>query len=448
MNGKAYTLYLNARGLVESANPTSGEDAVGLFKEAIRLDPKFAPAWAGLAEALLLDGRTKGNEGMLAIIPQARRAADRALQLDPNLADAHGVLAVLVGNDTPEGIAHLRRAAALDPRSADGWMRIATAQNASGQFTQALASRRRAHEVDPISPGPVRAIVDTAAGLGDRRAAEDAVMRGFPNDPVAQNFAVGRIASLLGDYSEAARRWSVVASSESRWAAPARLSLQDTLFNLKLSKTPPSRPPLPTIGNNRFVTRVRMIAPPSASEWRQRNRSAAATLVYTDENLVAAKLMLAAGRAGELIATYDGPTGLLGIRSGEPVGTCYLQQAAVVAVALRSVGRDREASQVLRRADAAVQGAYRSGRVPRWFDDDAAAIWALQGKSDAAIDALERALRRGWVHAGRTDLPKPTDEPALRSLRGNPRFEALRAKYEAYFARERQETAHALKIAG
>ena len=64
-----------------------------------------------------------------------------------------------------------------------------------------------------------------------------------------------------------------------------------------------------------------------------------------------------------------------------------------------------------------------------------------------AITALERALRRGSTHSTRTDLLRIEDEPALRSLRGDPGFEAVRSKYEAHFARERQETARALKIA-
>jgi len=80
-----------------------------------------------------------------------------------------------------------------------------------------------------------------------------------------------------------------------------------------------------------------MAGAPSAAEWQKRNRSSAAELVYRDENVIAAKLMLNAGRANELITTYDGPTGLLGLRRGQVVGTCFLQSAAIVAVALRAV---------------------------------------------------------------------------------------------------------------
>jgi hypothetical protein len=112
-----------------------------------------------------------------------------------------------------------------------------------------------------------------------------------------------------------------LAASQTQWASPSKLSLEDVLFMLKLSSDQPSRKARPTIGQSRSTpARVWMTAPPSAEEWRRRNRSWAAELVYRDENVIAAKLMLAAGRERELVATYDGPTALLGIRPGERLG--------------------------------------------------------------------------------------------------------------------------------
>ena len=53
---------------------------------------------------------------------------------------------------------------------------------------------------------------------------------------------------------------------------------------------------------------------------------------------------------------------------------------------------------------------------------------------------LERAMRRGWTDGGSTDLTDIADEPAFRSLRGQPRFERFRASLAAHLARERAET--------
>ena len=150
----------------------------------------------------------------------------------------------------------------------------------------------------------------------------------------------------------------------------------------------------------------------------------------------------AIGRAAELAATYDSPTGLLSLHPGEAIGVCQTDEAAIVALALRRVGCDREADALLGQADALITALYRRGQVPTWVNGDAAAVWAAQGKSGKAIDALERALNRGWAHAARADLPRLGDEPVLATLRGIPRFEAVRARYASHYARERAETLH------
>jgi TolB-like protein/DNA-binding winged helix-turn-helix (wHTH) protein len=446
VNGQAYALYLNARGLLRSGDPQSGADAVTLLRQALRIDPGFAPAWARLAEALTYVGGTAGNEGLVAVIPEAQAAARRAVQLDPNLAEAHGILADVLGADLPEGFAHLQRAAELDSRTGDGLLWVHNTHRIPGYFEQALNDVQRAHDADPFASGPLKVLVDETIELADRPTAESVAVRAFSDDPVLRSFALARVALLHGDFSGAARRWAEIAKGQSRWSAPSRGNLNKLLFNLKLSKERPPRSRVAYIGQIRFAPPVWMEKPPTAAEWQNTNRSTAATLVYEDENALAAKMMLNAGRARELVTTYDSPTGLLGIRAGSPINICYVRDAATVALALRQVGRTREADALLNQADTLLRAVYGRGRVISWFEDDAAGIWALQGRSDLAINALQRAFSRGWVHAGHTDLADLAEEPALRSLRGNARFEALRAKYAAHWASERQETARILNI--
>ena len=447
IDGQSYALYLSARGLLRSQNPEAGQEAMRLLRAVIKTNPGFAPAWSELAEALELDSETKDREGVIGVIPQARQAAAHAIQLDPNLAEPHRALSALFGGDTPDAVANDVRAAALDPRSAEGLLSLSNAQHVSGDFAQSLASARRAHDADPLLAGPPRLVLNITAELGDHHAAEAWVKQGFPGDPGLQSFALARAAYYAGDFSEAARRWSELANGASEWSSPSRLSLQNVLLMLGLSKEPPSRPPRPFIGPNRMMpVRIWMTQAPTSSEWQWRNRSSAAELVYRDDNVIAAKLMLGEGRARELAATYDSPIGLLGVRRGVTVGTCYLENAAITAIALRAVGRNAEADAILGQADAAIEGAYRRGAVPLWLEQDAAGIWALQGKNDKAVIALDRALRRGSTHTNRTDLPRLEDEPAFRSLRGNRGYEVVRAKYAALLARERRETARALNL--
>lgn len=446
VNGEAYALYLNARGLLRSQNPQSAQEALAALRQAIRLDPNYAPAWSSFAEALLLDGRTKGPDGLIAVVPRAQNAAARALRLDPKLAEAHSVAARLAGSESPAAIAHLRRAADLDRRGGDGMMSLGVAREVSGEYAEAIAAYRRAHEVDPAWPVPVRGLVTVLAIMGDRPGAHALALSGFPGDTMTQHFALARVAWFSGDISEAARRWSIVAADpNARFTSSARVSLEDTKYALKISTEMPARPALATLGSSRFGPRIWMTAPPTPGAWLMRNRSNAAALVNYDENVVAAKLMLNAGRARELVATYDSPTGLLSLKPGLRLGPCQLDEAAIVALALRGAGRTAEANALLGEADALVKRLYRRGTVPTWFEEDAAGIWAAQGKAGPAAEALERALRRGWVHVGRTDLASIEAEPAFRTLGGHPRFQAYLANYKKHFAQERAEAARAFR---
>lgn len=72
----------------------------------------------------------------------------------------------------------------------------------------------------------------------------------------------------------------------------------------------------------------------------------------------------------------------------------------------------------------------------------AARTWALTGKRDTALSALEQALANGWNYVTDMDdssLADIGDEPAYRGLRGNARFETLRSRINNNLTRERAE---------
>ena len=438
-NGEAYSLYLTARGLIRTRQRRVGRTAVDLLRDAIKLDPGYAPAWASLAEATQIDGAWNGFESFTAAIPQAQGYARRAIDLAPELAEAHRTLGMLLGYGSSEAQTQIRRAAALEPNNAENMIGLGLAHGAAGEFDQELAAYRRAHELDPLWFRTVGAVAMAVSEMGNRAEAEAVVKRGFANNAVQQNMMLGRIAWIFGDFSEAARRWSIVAKSNSpRWSDINRLAMNDATHAVGLITGPLIAIPYPLGAPLRWP--VWMDAPPAASVWQARNRDGIATEVFRAENLFAAKLMLNAGRTSELAATYRSPVGLLRVRPRQALRIDQLGEAPLVALALRQSGQKAEAVRLLGEADAATRAVYRRGQVPFWFDADAAAIWAVQGNKDAALTMLERAIDRGWTHSGTTDLRDIADEPAFRSLHGQPRFERLRARLAAHFARERSET--------
>ena len=438
-NGEAYNLYLTARGLIRTRNRNVTVTASNLLRDAIELDPNYAPAWAKLAESTFLEPSPDQSEGLIASLPRAEGYARHALQLAPDLAEAHAALGALLPYGSPEALAHLRRAAELDPNSAENLIALGPALAAAGDFDGEIAAYKRARELDPLWFRTTGQLAIKYAEMGRRGDAEAIGKAGFANNAPNLHIILGRIAWIVGDYSEAARQWSITAQSNSpRWSERAREGVEDAKAAVGLD---PARIGLKvsflTVRNRGDV---RTDTPPAPSAWRLRNRNATAADVYRDDDHLGAKLMLNAGRARELVTTFDGPVGLLSLRPNGAVRADQVHEAAVVAIALRQAGRAAEADRLLGKANATVTAVYRHGAAPFAFDADAASIWAAQGRSGQALAMLERAMRRGWTDSGVTDLPDIGDEPAYRALRGQPRFERLRATLAARLARERAET--------
>ena len=434
-SGDAYNQYLTARGLIRTRKRDVFVTASNLLHDAINADPNYAPAWASLAESTFLIDYPAGSEGTIYAMPKALGYARHALELAPDLADGHRVLGVLLPYGSPEALSHFHRAAKLDPNNAEVLIDYGSALGAAGEFDAELAADRRAREVDPAWYRTTGQLALTLARDGQRAQAEAIGKGGFANNPVNLHFVLGAIASIFGDYSEAARNWSIVARANSpRWSARAQASLENAKAAVGL---------IPARARVKGLTPrsgSRIDAPPSVATWKMHNRNAPAADMYRDENDVAAKLMLNGGRAKELAATYDSAVGLLSLEPNQPLRADQLHETAVVVLALRQAGRSMDGDRLLGEADRKIATVYHQRTIPFELDANVAAIRAVEGRPDEAMSMLERAMRRGWTHTGNTDLPDLSDEPAFSSLRGQPRFERIRASVAAHLLRERAET--------
>lgn len=442
-DGKAYNLYLTARGLIRTRARIRGPIAADLLRDALQIDPGFAPAWASLADATLLAGALGDHDNFAASVAEAQRYARRALDLAPNLAEAHRSLGALHGFGTPDAVTHLRRAAQLAPNNPDNMIGLGATLGATGHFDKEVAAYRRASDLDPLWFRPLGAHVIALAELGDRAQAEAIVRRRLPAGGIEQQILLAKTASIAGDVSEAVRLWSLVAASRSpRWSETARRTRDATAFAVGLRTGPLTIVSSPL--DQRHLWRIWMAEAPSGEVWRRRNRDPIAAAVHRDDNHVAAKHMLNAGRAHELAAAYDGPGGMVGIGRGRPLRVDQISEAPVAALALRNAGRPAEAERLVANARNMLDALRRRGPLPVWLEADAAAMAAVAGRKDESVALLDRAMRRGWTHGGPTDLMSIADEPAFRLLRGHPGFERLRARLADHFARERAETLRVL----
>ncbi len=150
---EAYDLYLRGRYFWNKRTPEGFQRAKGYFQQAIDKDPSYARAYAGLADAYALIssyGFVAPNEEM----PKARDAAQKAVQLDPTLAEAHTSLAVIAQNydwDWKTAESEYRRAIELDANYATAHQWYAEELALVGRFPESFTEIDRARSLDPLS---------------------------------------------------------------------------------------------------------------------------------------------------------------------------------------------------------------------------------------------------------------------------------------------------------
>ena len=152
-NVEAYQLYMKGRYYLIKASKPDTELSVSYFQQAIELDPNYALAYAGLADAYR--GQTVGGEMPSSeVMPKAKAAALRAIELDDTLAEAHANLGhIYFWYDWDWNAAEKQhqRALELDPNSADTHQFYAHLLSNTGRHTEALAEIKRARELDPLN---------------------------------------------------------------------------------------------------------------------------------------------------------------------------------------------------------------------------------------------------------------------------------------------------------
>jgi serine/threonine protein kinase/tetratricopeptide (TPR) repeat protein len=185
-NPDAYNAYLQGRYFYERRSKENLEKAGGYYEQAIKLDSGYAPAWVGLAET-----RTKqADQGYVPIeegYRKARAAAEHALALDPNLAEAHAAMGWIkmsyywdwAGADTS-----YQKALALEPGNAAVVWRSASLAATLGRFEEAMARDRRAIELDPLSVSAYIYLGEHAYLAGRLEEAAAAVTKALELNPV------------------------------------------------------------------------------------------------------------------------------------------------------------------------------------------------------------------------------------------------------------------------
>jgi TolB-like protein/Flp pilus assembly protein TadD len=166
-NTEAYQLYLKGRFFWSKLTPEGLQKSLDFYSQAIEIDPNYALAYAGLADSYNLLG-SYGFWPLKESHPKARAAAERALALDGDLAEAHTSLAAVLDDyywDWPAAEKHFKLALGLNPNYplAHSW--YSQHLTRMGHLDEAVEEARRAQTLDPLSSS-----ADAHVGLALYRA--------------------------------------------------------------------------------------------------------------------------------------------------------------------------------------------------------------------------------------------------------------------------------------
>lgn len=182
---EAYDLYLRGRYFWNQLSPLTTRRALELYTRATELDPNYALAWCGLADAYAASA-INGDANPLQVWPRARAAAARAVSLAPRLAQAQvsvGFVKFWLDWDWVAAESAFREAVVLDPGSSLAHRMLGIVLSHLTRHEEALAAARRARAADPLDFTHQALSAQIAFSAGDYRDAVAFGLRASVLDP-------------------------------------------------------------------------------------------------------------------------------------------------------------------------------------------------------------------------------------------------------------------------
>jgi TolB-like protein/Tfp pilus assembly protein PilF len=435
-NLAAYRAYLLGNQRLAKFTIATREEAIEYFQRAIELDPKFALAYASLTFGYLghWEDSDLPPDEMLA---RAQVAADKALELDDRLAEAH----VAVGsvkyweNDFEGAEAAFQRALVLNPNSVGGNLLYGDLLGQSlARYEESLALRRKAVELDPLSLETVPRLGNSFEWLGRFDEALAWYERALEIDP---DFSWGHSLIGLHHWSVSGRLDEAVVWSAKAVAldpSPALLADHGRLFldlgdpvegGGWIQRSIEQGPENPYA--NFAMQRLELYRGDEAAALEHGRKAFA---IWPFEVLTILRdHEVRAGRYAEVRALYEELFPEL-LDEREPEVDLRNYRAAIdLALILSRTGEQERADWLLDRSLQQLQRRPRLGGFGYGLAD--VQIHALRGEKRKALSALRHAIDEGW----RADWWYLLQhKPDLEPLHGEPEFQAMVKEIEADMA--------------
>ena len=430
----AYDLYLRGRHHLLLRTRSSIEQARTLFEQAVEVDSDYAPAWAELAMSVMLlqkGSATYGDLSPVEVIAVASSAIEKALALNPRLAEAHvarGLLSATEAN-LPEAVSHYKRGIELNPSTPNGRHLLYLALVGEGEFREAFDVIDLAAELDPLSAiileNQVTSLVlrdqPEAALVAARRLNE--LHPGWPLSKAALSAAY----SANGKFAEAAKLFeeaAIAGRSDNSYDSAAFALITVRAFDHQLVQDGP-------------------IDPRSFLAVNQGRKDTARDLVMRQFN-AAPESVGAAWRAGwtlwaigddqaahDLFERYLVNPDVAGSFPAVSPASCY--PGLYIAGLRKRLGNSAAVTPILDQCRKTVDNMVAQGYMLQFYERDMPVeLLMLEGSHEEALTELRRLVDSGrfiswWIGV----------EPIYQPLYDDPRFQAIVADLSDFAEREK-----------
>ena len=397
---EAYEKYLQARQWIHSRDRQLMEEAAVLLDEALAIDPNYAPALAQKALAIMLLSNSDGAYGDIPLdvaLRESRPLIDKALELDPGLAEAHAILGLWYSNgsrtSSDQAIASLRKSLAINPTNVNANNWLASELAGAESFNESLRLYEAVVERDPLYRPAFNNVIFHYMQIRSMDRAEALVRRveritgdASPNILSARgalSLANGQLAAAAEELGRA-YAFNTSASVVQLWYRRALLNLGDFDSAADVANTTDKLVPMELAGRSEEAVEL---------------FESMEGLLYDERTLRGiGEWMLLRGRPHDLIAFLedlagDGDDWLAEQpRPDQLWGATHLTN---VAYALQATDRTEEAERILAetREILDTQADYGANNMFYWWNE--AEYAALTGDVEAMLRSLRKSIATG-----------------------------------------------------
>jgi len=451
---EALSYYTAARDNLYKRRFDTLQEARQQFERAIEIDPEYAQAYAGLAETILVTLSNHQSIDPTEAFELAQQAVDQALQIDDMLAEAYAVKGLLeqsrwnvtrVGNGNLKAAEAFQHAIELNPNLSNTYVWFSSLREANGDFEGAIDLLSKAMHVDPLGRIPYVNLPGYYALRGESDKAIHLLIKAmdiFPDWPTPYTYMANHLQAL-GRLDEAVA-WSELArtmtedplTGGSATGVYIEFGHTDRIQAFAEQFSPDH--PLYRVGagfmhfaNNDYAETIEALRPLNLVSEVQAN------FAYPLISMSAVKL-------GDFAMAQDYLLRANPLLAGDTlagVDRRNVKAAILLAYVLKQNGDDKRSARLLAQADTVVQQMPGVGVGGHGISD--VHILAIQGKKEAALDALREAIDRGFVSLMSFEFWTLDQDALVDILRDDSRFKGMKLELDQRIEQMRQNVEQA-----